>query len=128
FILTEFRNGRGVFGRGSFFGLGELNNPRIGTAGTNHIRAARITEIPSDGQLFLAGSAFQNPQQQKERHHGGHEVRKGYLPGATVCSMAAAFLLADDNDRLSAFFHPGGLYFLARYCSSSSLKLGRTLW
>jgi hypothetical protein len=38
--------------------------------------------------LFL-GDGIQQPQQQKKRHHGSHEVGIGNLPGAAMRSVAA---------------------------------------
>jgi len=57
------------------------------------------------GVLEPVGNAFaldfvgnpEQPQEQEEGHHGGHEVGIGHLPGAAVVAPAALDHLLDDN-------------------------------
>jgi hypothetical protein len=47
---------------------------------------------------FCRGIACgKNPQQQKQRHHGGDKVGIGNLPCAAVMTAVALFDLFDDN-------------------------------
>src|SRR5437588_12606778 len=54
--------------------------------------AGRIAEISGDG--FSHGLAgVEQPEHDKERHHGGDEICIGNLPGAAVVSTMTRFLL-----------------------------------
>src|SRR5437870_3827373 len=65
--------------------------------------AGRIAEISGDG--FSHGLAgVEQPEHDKERHHGGDEICIGNLPGAAVVSTMTRFLL-DNDDWAGAVLH-----------------------
>ena len=69
----------------------------------------------------------EQPQHHEERHHGGHEVGVGHLPGAAVMGRVALALLLDDDDvgaARSSAIQPSALQ-LPHGCSSSWL-VGRS--
>src|SRR5207244_13395342 len=69
--------------------------------------AGRIAEISGDG--FSHGLAgVEQPEHDKERHHGGDEICIGNLPGAAVVSTMTRFLL-DNDDWAGAVLHTDAL-------------------
>ena len=54
----------------------------------------RRCEVAADTGLLFHGCAREQSQQQEERHHRGHEVSIGDLPGAVLLD------LLDDDDRM----------------------------
>ena len=55
-------------------------------------------EIFGDTLALLFRRRVLQPHQEKERHHGGHEVGIGDLPGAPMMPVAAGDLLSLDDD------------------------------
>src|SRR5260370_39350637 len=64
--------------------------------------AAGISEIASHGLLNGLTGAHQ-PEDDKERHHGGYEIGVGNLPRAAMMTAVAAFLFEDDDG--ASFVH-----------------------
>jgi hypothetical protein len=60
-------------------------------------RAGGIAEIAADRLLDVL--AAEQPQDYKQRHHGGHKIRVGDFPGSAVVASMAAFFLDDDDGR-----------------------------
>src|SRR5471032_2813648 len=59
-------------------------------------------EIISDATLLFGGGGVDQPHQQEERHHRGHEVGIGDFPGAAVMTAMPAFFDSLDDDRVVA--------------------------
>ena len=55
-------------------------------------------EIERDGRARLLAGGIDDPKNEKERHHGGHEVGKGDLPDATVMMIVIVVPAAPDDD------------------------------
>ena len=55
-------------------------------------------EVAGDDGLGVLVAGVDDPQHEEERHHRGHEIGEGDLPGAAVMAVAAHHLLLDDDD------------------------------
>src|SRR5262249_7392032 len=62
-------------------------------------RDAGGREELGDAAALVGAGGIDQPHQQEERHHRGHEVGVRDLPGAAVVTTTAAFLDPLDNDR-----------------------------
>ena len=72
-------------------------------AGTGHGLGDGLgREIVGDAALLFRGGGVDQPHQQEEGHHRGHEVGIGDFPGAAVMAAMPALLDALDNDRVVA--------------------------
>ena len=54
-------------------------------------------KIVGEAAFLLFGGRVEQPEQEKKRHHGGHEIGVSDFPGAAMMSMAALFHLLDYN-------------------------------
>ncbi len=99
-VLVGHRHGhaerRALAALGAVEGDGLATEYAAGARGGAGHRGCR--EIVGDAGALLLGRRVEQPQQQEERHHRGHEVGIGHLPGAAVVAVAvSAFLFADDD-------------------------------
>ena len=76
------------------------------TIAARHGHLEGRAEISRNALQFTFGGGAQQPHQQKEGHHGRHEVGVGNLPRTTMHGMAA-LLDALDDDGLEFFFCHG---------------------
>ena len=70
-------------------------------------------EIIGDAALLLRRGGVDQPHQQEERHHRGHEVGIGDFPGAAMMAAMPALLDAFDDDRVPSAMAPPPNYPLA---------------
>src|ERR1019366_136225 len=76
---------------------------RSGHVGSDFLGVAGgVFEISANGFLNLLAGA-EEPENDKERHHGGDEIGVGDLPCAAVVAAVATFLLEDDDG--ASFIH-----------------------
>jgi hypothetical protein len=59
-------------------------------------------EVVGDALFLFGAGAVEQPHQQEEGHHRGHEVGIGDLPGAAMVAAADHLLDLLDDDRLFA--------------------------
>src|SRR5690606_6398747 len=62
-------------------------------------------EIVGEALLLLRRGHADEPEQEKEGHHGCHEVGIGYLPGAAVVGMRGLLDLLDDDRPVAVVSH-----------------------
>ena len=98
----------------------------------------RHVEILRDAAPLHRRHRTQQPHQQEERHHRGHEVRVGELPRAAVMPLAAPDHALDEDRTVFVVAHPGAFVvtqpaarvtfaLTRRTCSSSSENDGRSV-
>src|SRR3546814_17839641 len=90
------------------------------------------SDLFGDAFLLFLGGRAQQPEQQEERHHRGHEVGVGHLPGAAVMAGGAYLLdLLDDDDGgvvVARCCHGDESALCRRRQCADRVQIGRASW